>query len=437
MRGAGQHIAVFTAATFGVAAVTIVALQTPMLGVAALLGAAFMLWAWKYTRAAGVLWVTALAIIPQWWSVSVPSVGAVPLTAALGIALALVVLANGTGRSRADTYVVVYAVLVVAAVGVAWLATSLPMYVARDYLLVWILPVFLGARLAPAMRSALPVVGAVVGACSVLELALGLHVFETLGEVSSWQSIQERGGWDRSEGAFGTPIALGAFLVLCLPFIAEMKRHRTLAAALIIGGTIATISRSPIIALLVTGLMLIRRHATVKLIAASFVGAVVVYLVASPLLASDDAASDAAGSDQYRFNAIASTIATMRPIGLAAGAVPDAVTGSLRFAGFNSIDSAILLNGLVLGWLPVVVALIALVPVVATVILTRRGSAEEIALVGQLFMIGSLAFITGWQYFVFVIVGMVLRVRADRRQERQSEITPSLSVPIPSITTRR
>ncbi len=105
----------------------------------------------------------------------------------------------------ADKYVASFAGLVVVALIFATLTSDLQAYIIRDFLLVWIVPAFIGARLAPSLRTTLPIVGAIIGAWSILELVTGLHLFETFGQVSTWQTVQYRGAFARSEASFGTP----------------------------------------------------------------------------------------------------------------------------------------------------------------------------------------------------------------------------------------
>ncbi|GEB46090.1 hypothetical protein MTE01_20350 [Microbacterium testaceum] len=391
-----------------------IAAANPVVGMGMLAATVYIAWAIKHPTSAGAAWIFAVAVVPQWWSFSIPGIGSVGFTTAVGVALALALLVGGAGRGAADRYVAIFAVLVLAAVGLALLATDLQSFIVRDFLLVWIVPAFVGVRLAPTFRTTLPVVGAIIGVWSVLELATGLHVFETFGQVSTWQTIQYRGAFARSEAAFGTPIALGAFLALALPFVTYLRRGRALATILIVAGVLATISRSPLIAVLVVGVLLVYRLATIRVVVAAALAAVVLGVLAGPLFGSDDAGADTAGSNFYRENAINAVIGTLRPIGLADGAYVDPRSGSLLFTGFNSIDSAVLLTGLVIGWLPLILAALAIIPVVVTA-LRRKASPEEIAFLAQLTMVASLAFITGWQIMFFALVGVVMSQRADRR----------------------
>ncbi len=162
---------------------------------------------------------------------------------------------------------------------------------------------------------------------------------------------------------------------------------------------------------------MVYRLATVRIVLVTAVAAIALGLIAGPLFGSDDAGADTAGSNLYRENAINAVIGTLKPIGLAEGAYVDPRSGSLLFTGFNSIDSAVLLTGLVIGWVPLVLAAIAIVPVIVTV-LRRRASPEETAFLAQLTMVASLAFITGWQIMFFALVGVVMSRRADRHRPR-------------------
>ena len=193
---------------------------------------------------------------------------------------------------------------------------DLPRYEARDYLFAWIVPALIGVRIGKEILPTLPIVGALVGAWSILEFGTGWHICETFGPSSLWQLIQVRGGFERSEGAFGHAIPLGAFLALCLPFVNELRRGRQIAYLLIVGGLLATLSRGPILAmfLVLIALFVTRSSRNRGLIAFQVLAGVAVVLLTSSAFFSGDNQQELDSSAGHRIT-ILQLLLEMRPIG--------------------------------------------------------------------------------------------------------------------------
>ena len=120
--------------------------------------------------------------------------------------------------------------------------------------------------------------GAVLGALAVYESRTGYNPFNDLGNVVPFlepvliQSIEARGAAQRAYGPAQHPIALGAALVMLLPLAIYLARGTGArrwwgAAALIMLGTVATVSRTSILMLLTTALVFLwlRRSETKRL----------------------------------------------------------------------------------------------------------------------------------------------------------------------------
>ena len=142
---------------------------------------------------------------------------------------------------------------VVVTVGVVFLADS-PLYLLSALILQGLAAYLVGRWLVArtGVDWAVSLIARVVIVCaiwSIIEAVFRLHVFEKLvasPNLSFWAEIQTRGGFERSEGAWGHAIALGGWLCLGLPFVFSAKfKHPVLWCIVVLGGALATFSRGP------------------------------------------------------------------------------------------------------------------------------------------------------------------------------------------------
>ena len=285
------------------------------------------------------------------------------------------------------------------------------------------LPVYLLGRLLPErvplrwLYGAVGMVFSIVSVLAILEFVLHWNPFVQIHSANDayvlWSPIQERGGVPRSEGAFGHSIALGASIALAIPLmLASLFRTwiRFVLVGVMMGATVFTFSRISMIcaALSITlsvlfmssGISTRARSIAVALFAA-------VALVVSPYVGQvfSSAGTEASNSADYRGNLL-----SLLPDISVVGRSPLAQigpAGDLRFGGFASIDSELILLGLTYGWLALAFALLLLVLALGAV-LTRRASAPTIAIVAQIPALATVALITQYSLWVWFIGGLAV-----------------------------
>jgi hypothetical protein len=286
-----------------------------------------------------------------------------------------------------------------------------------------VVPAYLvGRRLVPTVGwdttyRLIAVAGTVVALWALVEYVFGWHVFlgfEGTGDVAAWNLIQERGQFTRSEGAFGHSIALGGFLAICLPFVAVARFPSAFRAgmmAIVLAGTVVTFSRGPIIAVWISliatriGLRGSLEQSTRRLLNWS-IGIVVV--VGAPIVLNllGTVESDFDVSTQYRIDLLDTIGVDVNPVGLA-DSMQEAADGRTLYRGFfGSIDNAYVQFALLYGWLPVLLLAGAGVAVLVRVLRAGDVQPAHIALVSQLFMLATVAFITQYGFAVWMVVGM-------------------------------
>lgn len=268
----------------------------------------------------------------------------------------------------------------------------------------------------------------VIGLLAIVEKFTAWHPFvghfamNTLSEI--WAPIQIRGGEERSEWTFGHSIALGGSLALAIPFlIASSLKTKTklVLLALILGGVVTTYSRG---AMLAAGLTLVLSLLTAKnlrsghrfllLVAAS---AFAVATVISFAAVSDEAGSEVSDSSSYRVSLFTRLIATLEPIGRANSYMSGAAQG--QYGNYTSIDNSFMAQGLGFGWIAM---LVAVLPFAAMGVrfLRRRASFAEVAMLGQLPVLTTVAMITQYQVMVWMVAGLaatLARARAKPADE--------------------
>lgn len=273
----------------------------------------------------------------------------------------------------------------------------------------------------------LAVTGFAVALWAIAEYFLDLHVYENTGQISRalgfWAEIQVRGGVARSEAAFGHAIALGGFLALTIPF-AMASSWKTLRIPMIFTialGAIVTLSRGPIISVLVTVLLSIafvsgksvsstKRWATV--LTAGFA------MVAGPILLSrfNVASSELDSSTAYRENLWTELPSDVSILGQASNMVTDRL-GRSTYSGMVSIDSTPLLIGLDFGWMIILPMVVGVCFLIVRVLL-RQGTSADIALIGQIPTLLTVALITQYGAAIWFMVGLALAFSRIQKVER-------------------
>jgi hypothetical protein len=378
-----------------------------------------------------VVWLLVVCFVPIWVEVRV----LLPWSAASGIAL----LAAATFVSRGLPRVWSLADLLMCFLFLwalsPFLVGRLSLASLAGVLSVWIAGYGLG-RIAPIRIDLHWIYGAVavaftgVAVLAVIEFVTGWHGLASWGPANatreSWQQIQVRSGLERSEGAFGHSIALGASLALALVLTIESRFRpwiRVLMLLIMLTAIAITLSRTSLVcAALGIGLSIVflrsplARSVRRALVVLAVGGAaVLVPFILGVLGASDEAE----GSAAYRGNLL-SLVPYFRLFGVS-DALEISATGRVYFAGFRSIDSQLVLFGLSYGWITLgfVVLMLAL-----AVIQTLRGRAQAptIAIVAQIPALATVALITQYHIFFWFVAG--LAVAAEAIGPRPSTIGP-------------
>jgi hypothetical protein len=174
--------------------------------------------------------------------------------------------------------------------------------------------------------------GAVVAAASIVEQRTGYNVFFHVADALPFleftgAEFTTRGGRLRVFGSAQHPIALGAMLAVLIPIAISMahrlNRRWWIPTTLLFLGVLATASRTPIVMLVVTTLMLLKRKpATVKRLAPLAVPGIVIVHLALP---------GAIGTLRDAFFPPGGIVAEQTQ--LAANANPELAGGRLRLIG--------------------------------------------------------------------------------------------------------
>lgn len=295
----------------------------------------------------------------------------------------------------------------------------------------YVLGRLLVARMGQArILSALSIAMLAVALVALIEGLTGFNPFVLIPPLSSegatWIEIQSRGGVNRVEGAFGHSIALGGALAMTIPLLLA-TRFRSIVkiwgVVLILAVVALTLSRIGIITSvigLVLSIIFSRGALSTRTKGVLSAALVAVAAVALPLTGNvfRDAGEEASGSAEYRGDLL-SLVSRMNLIGVSPSASRDA-SGTLSFGGFRSIDSQLILTGLQNGLLPLGATLIALVAGIITVIRGRANPAT-IAVVAQIPAFATVALITQYATFVWIIVGIAgsLAARSDSAPDQQ------------------
>jgi hypothetical protein len=357
----------------------------------------------------------SLVMVPVWMSIDY--IATVPAHCVI----AVLVTAANIGRTnfrftKYDGYFALFLLLSFAAVlvgGSSWAFCA-------QIVLRWGIP-FLAARVlvsATGTRfavNAIALIFGLVGGLAVLELVAAWHPFVGWNsgnlEYQIWHVIQMRNGGDRSEWAFGHSIALGGSLVLSIPFVLRSSYSRVGKVALLIAvgsGIAVTASRGAFIATVVTVLiccLYITRQRVARL--AGLLITVPALLVASSFLASTaeslarGSSKEERGSAAYRDYLYINYLPRIEWFGGAAGF--DITRKNM------SIDSELIYLGLAFGW---ILLLAALFPLLLSLIrvLSGRATTAEIALVGQVPLLITVALITQYESIFFLAVGIAVQM---------------------------
>ena len=243
----------------------------------------------------------------------------------------------------------------------------------------------------------------------------GINTFSSAGHyVTTWNVVEYRGGHVRALSTFGHPIAFGMFLLIPLAFaLARGGPWHLASAGVILIAEALTSSRGAWIGCLVVVVLLAGRGrgrivaAAIALIA----GAVFVEPVHRILIESSSVSTEAGHNVHYRFGLLSNALDDVSLLGHPFTDFQSAIPGYVDVTSL--IAGTAVQTGLV-GLIEL--ALIACLATVALVDARREWDtdyrAATAALTAQLIGLTSVALITNYQFFFWVLVAYV----ATRRQ---------------------
>jgi hypothetical protein len=387
-----------------------------------------------------VLWLVVVAFVPVWFGVSI--IAYFQPASVVGV----IVLVGMAWRlphkfSLADLLVVFFFASCLIPV-VAGRATLTTVFVV---LTIWGVGYALG-RIAPlslpmpVIHSAIAVVFTGVAVAAIVEFALDWHPYSQLavsnGLYESWGDVQIRSDRARSEWAFGHSIALGSSIALALPMTMTSRFPpwvRLMMMAVMLGGVAVTFSRiamvSAVLAVALT-LLFVRRPDVRQIRGWASVLLGLGALVAVPSLRGVflSAGEESTLSAQYR-GRLLGLVSEFEVLGFSSSA-SRSVTGELRFAQFQSIDSQMIYLGLTYGVVAVVCA-IGLLVYASGAVLSGRAGPAVVAVVAQIPALLTVALITQYAMWFWFVAGLavasatptLVRQRASAREGRGSGCT--------------
>jgi hypothetical protein len=256
-----------------------------------------------------------------------------------------------------------------------------------------------------------------VAVLSLVEFSFGWHGLAQFGPPTAlhqfWGEIQMRGGLVRSEGAFGHSIALAVSLAMVAVTTVEARGSRAwrvAAIAIMVAGIAVTLSRLGLICAVIglVGCVVLLRSREARRVRAPLsivlgVGAVILVPLVGEVLAR--AGTEATASSSYRSD-LTANISRITWLGVT-DAMQRSPYGRVFYGGFRSIDSELLLMGMLYGWLVLGLLLMVLVALVVSV-LRGRASAPTIAVVAHVPALATVALITQYHLFFWFVLGLAV-----------------------------
>lgn len=300
------------------------------------------------------------------------------------------------------------------------------------------LPALLVGRLIPVkvdlrwIYGCIAVLFSVVSVFALAEFLLSWNPFVLLpgspgSSYSTWATLQQRGGIVRAEGAFGHSIALGSSVAMAIP-IALASRFKPGVKAVFIGLMLAcavvTFSRIAMVCAVLgiaLSVLFLREGISARMRVLVTAACAIPSLVFIPLVSSVfvSAGSEATNSAAYRGRLI-SLVPDMTIVG-ASPAVHRSPEGEVYIGNFRSIDSALILMGLTYGWLALLILALVLAAAIVLVV-ARHATAPTISIVAGIPAFATVALITQYQVFVWLVVGLALFAQSRRHYEPDTDL---------------
>lgn len=375
-----------------------------------------------------LVWFTVVAICPPWISLVAMGVR-IPIATVISVGI-IAVMGHRTRLKAAATD---HLVLLAAIFTIVAAATShTPPHIATQVLFEWAACYVAGRYLASVGYAICDIanrLAGLIGALAILQFITRINVasifpFEIGSSDSFWAALQERGGMVRAELTFGHSIALGGSLTILIAFgLASRARGAQILTGLGICGTVATLSRSAIVAAIIClglSVLLSSRSRLWKAGLTTILAgiALVVYRM------FNDAASSSGNleihdSTQYR-EGLNSLWGIVRPLGLAPGGSPANDGSTYRWGTFYSIDNGLLFIALYAG---AIVCLLVTCSLLYTLVRSwqarTRNPVPLVLLLSQIPLLLTVAPICQYQNYFWLAIGICVTWTQARGEEHK------------------
>lgn len=367
-------------------------------------------------RFAFASWALVLFFVPIWVGFSAGYFySAITAVTILSVAAASL---RGLRWAKVDSVVLVFGILITMSFLFGGIAIGHLLVAILD----WMLPYAWGRIVLARVElgfitkciAAMTVIAAIL---ALIEFVTGVNLFVLMHWANSgyslWAPLQARGGFLRVEGAFGHSISLGASLSIGSVFVLSSRWQLAVQIAslgVIATAIVMTFSRIGLVGFALGILLSLaflgnllgpRIRATIAAVA------VVATVAIIPFISEvfTEAGAEAQDSALYRVDLL-SLLSKMLPVGLSKSynVLPN---GDVYIGNFQSIDSALILLGLRLGYIPL--ALVLGLLVTAAIFLFRsRANAPLVALVAQIPTLATVALITQLPYLLWFTAGLAV-----------------------------
>jgi hypothetical protein len=369
-----------------------------------------------YPRVAFAAWVITLFFVPVW-------VGATAgvFWAAITVLTVLLIVVNWSlvPLRAADLWIAAFVVLTIGLYALGFVSLA-AMTIA---IIEWIVP-YIWGRVALArldvgwVTATIAVVAVVAAALAIVEFTSGWNPFVLIpgaGEAyDTWSPLQYRGGVIRAEGAFGHSIALGASLAMSVAFVIATRWRlapKILAVSVVSTGAILTLSRAGIITLTLTLILStfllpgVSRWFRMTFAVTAGVAVVLLMPVLDTLFGTAD--DDLAVSGDYRGDLLV-LLSQVEMFG-SPGDWQSRVVGDQYLGYFaRSIDNALLLILLRVGWVPTALLIGALICAAIAALRRKTRNPAALAVVGQLPSLVVVALITQYGMYLWFCIGLAV-----------------------------
>lgn len=373
----------------------------------------------RFPRLSLTIWVAATIFIPSWTPIGFAGFSPGP-SAVIGIPVLLGLTLSRRWAKKQLNVIDVAVAFAMLLVGVYVGFGQLPQFLIVNLLLVAGVAYILGRAADGGIQIQFARIMVIIAVWGIVEFVTGWHPFTEWFPSSThhWNDVQIRGGLTRSEASLGHAIAYGASLALAIPFARNLPKRPGLAQIILVVAILASLSRGPLLAMVVTlalgGLVLATGVKRVRALLLAAVGVGVVFLVFD-VLYSAEFAEEVDASGNARLTQLDATFALINFLGPAQGFGLTA-SNSIAVSGVAVVDSTFLRLALNYGWVP---ALLLLAPLFYALVGFARGKAgtATVALIGQLPVILVTSFIVQWQAIFFFVAGMAVTELARCRKD--------------------